>query len=405
MFTETVPTLEEITPEEKQEIREMRQKFLVLAERLKKIIFGRQQELGIVVAVNSFLVHVQREAWNRGVSTISFLGSPGSGKTTLAEAIGQQINGKFHLVNGLADMTPNQLMGHIEWLPHSEDGEAEWVHHPGFVPPGTDVFTFDEYNRSGGDLQSAFGHITTAGRMIVGGQTIDLAPPGHHLIVVLTANPPTSVGTRETGAFFADRTIATTIFRTPWDDDWYVEKLLSSKEHWEKVEEEGLLSAVLNPEDIVEAQKMFDKYTKGSVRANVYMISFLRKVVRLSQPYWYRELSDSDKKELPPVWQDMKKIPTAPLFEEIAGRTPQHFAELSRADSFLTYGKLETQIESVQRMAKSIFAHRIMCRLLEGGLDILYDAYGNDILTFTEDVLDWLLRSVPTPLDHSGERS
>lgn len=378
-----------------QEALQLRRKFLEVRERLKKIIFGPDQEFGIDVFTNACLVPTQWEEWNRPTHTVLFLGPPGSGKTTLGESIAHQVDAKFTTIAGLGDMTPSQLVGHTEYIRLTKDGDEEReVYRQGSIKVGINIVVFDEVSRANRELFNAFAHLLAAGKIMVSGVEVDIAPHDEPLIVVCTANPLFSSGTREIGDFLVDRVIASTIFRTPWHDDQYLNSLLSPSEHWRKIREDGLLTPILHPKDVTKIQHVFGELTKTTPEIRDYIKQIIRVVVGLSRPDWVSAFS---KKSLPSAWRGFKRLPREPFMHEVGGRVAQHLESLARADSFLTYDSTCTTVASVQRMTRAVFCHRIMYRLREGGQDILDAVYGNEIIPFLFDTLEWIVSTVPPP--------
>lgn len=373
-----------------EEMRRVREPIISVRNRLQKIIFGSDQWFGINTSTNVLLVPTQWEPWNRPVSTMLVIGPPGSGKTTHAEVLAHQINAKFTMIAGLGDMTPSQLVGHMEFIKRGEGIAEDEVYREGYIKIGRNVIILDEFSRMNKELYNSLAHILAAGSISVGGKVNEIAPPEEPLIVFFTANPTSSAGTRDPGDFLTDRIVAASIYRTPWHDDAHLRKIISPKEHWNKVQIEGLLEPVLTPRQVTEAQKFFSAHTRTPEEVVSYMMRLIRTIFSFSEFNWADKLP---KNILPKAWQRLKNIPTEPLMQELGGRAPQHLESLARADSFLTHLSLETLKPSVQQMARSVIAHRLLYRLRGGGMDIRADVYYDDDIRFVLDVIDLILAS------------
>ncbi len=107
-------------------------------------------------------------------------GPPGVGKTSLAQAIAESIQGDFRRIQMTSDLLPSDILGTLRMKPGAND--LEFRKGPVF----TNVLLADELNRTSAKTQSALLEAMAEGRVSVDGKTYSLPDP---FFVVATQNP------------------------------------------------------------------------------------------------------------------------------------------------------------------------------------------------------------------------
>lgn len=375
--------------------RELRAPFLKFRTFMSQIVFGFSQQFGHRIFSNSVLVPTQSEEWAKNVSTFTCFGPPASGKTTAAKAYSMLMACPTAFVVWGPELTSGQLYGFLDYNILDENGEP--LYRPGALTPGSyNMFICDELVRGAVSRLNDLGPIFAEGKIMIEGRIFDIAPPDEPLIIIATSNPLGSAGTKRASDFLVDRLIAGCIFDVPREN---LRQLLQPQKHWRRIREERLLSPVLTPQKIMETRKFFERETETTENVIDYMENMLTTIDILTRRNWADRFP---KESLPLKWRQMKRLPSSPLFHQMGGRVAQHLETLSRADSFLTYGSLTTIANktenSVQAMARGVFAHRFMYQIHEGGIDIRDAAHEEDILDFVKTATNWIVSLVPLPV-------
>ncbi len=376
-------------------IAELRAPFLQFRTAMSTIVFGASQSFGHRVFSNVVLVPTQAEEWAKNVSTWTCFGPPASGKTTAAKAYSMLMACPTAFVVWGPELTSGQLYGFLDYNILDESGEP--LYRPGALTPGSyNMFICDELVRGAVSRLNDLGPIFAEGKIMIEGRIFDIAPPDEPLIIVATSNPLGSAGTKRASDFLVDRLIAGNIFDVPREN---LRQLLQPQKHWRNIRDRGLLAPVLTPRVIMETRKFFERETNTPEHIVDYMENMLSMIDILTHRNWADKFPHDS---LPSKWRALKRLPSSPLFHQMGGRVAQHLESLSRADSFLTYGSLETvanQSENaVQAMARAVFAHRFMYQIHEGGIDIRDAAHEEDILDFVRTATNWIISRVPVPL-------
>lgn len=395
------------------ELQDIHDAFVRVRENMKRAIFGEHQEFGIRVQVNSFFVPTQYEPWGKYVCVFIAGGTPGSGKTTGAFAASSMMQAKVNFVPGVGDITPSRLIGYYESVTKSDDTVRK-VFHPGFIVPQRQFNIIDEISRQNTELQAPLANILEGGIIRLEDEDKLCAPEGDPCINHCTTNMAGSGGVKVMSEFLRDRMVAGAMLITPWKDTEHVEKLMDLKEHWEKVKREGILMPFLEPRDIIRGHEAIMKHVGPSPEIKAYQVRMLSGVVAdLARPDWARKYA------VPDYWKavyqgtsgnifsrkdkrrakESRELPREPFFHVIGGRVPQQYDGLVRADSFMTFGSLESTAVSAQQMLKAVLWHRLMFGLNTGGQKVLQHVYQNDLVPFLSDTLNWILSVVPLPKD------
>ncbi len=111
---------------------------------------------------------------------------PGTGKTSLARALGSTMKG----TNSRIQFTPDLLPGDVTGITVYDQKQGEFVFHAG--PIFANVVLADEINRASPKTQSALLEVMEEGQVTVDGETRHVAKP---FLVVATQNPIEQAGT------------------------------------------------------------------------------------------------------------------------------------------------------------------------------------------------------------------
>lgn len=111
---------------------------------------------------------------------------PGTGKTSLARAMGQTVNGTTTRLQ----FTPDLLPGDVTGVTVYDQATKTFEFHPG--PVFANVLLADEINRASPKTQSALLEVMEEGRVTVDGVT---RPVGAPFLVIATQNPVEQAGT------------------------------------------------------------------------------------------------------------------------------------------------------------------------------------------------------------------
>jgi MoxR-like ATPase len=143
---------------------------------------------------------------------------PGTGKTVLAKALANTIEGTHSRVQFTPDLLPSDVTGVTIW----DQAESRFVFHPG--PIFASVVLADEINRASPKTQSALLEVMEEGVVTVDGEGHSVGRP---FMVIATQNPVEQAGTYSLPEAQLDRFLIKTSLGYP-DHETAVELLMDS---------------------------------------------------------------------------------------------------------------------------------------------------------------------------------
>ena len=167
---------------------------------------------------------------------------PGVGKTSLAKAISQSIDGAMQRIQFTPDLLPSDVTGVQVYDP----GTREFVFHPGAV--FANIVLGDEINRASPKTQSALLEVMAERQVTVDSNPYSVPRP---FIVIATQNPVDHGGTYDLPEAQLDRFMCRTRVGYP-DHDSEIEILVGGT----RGHSTDALSAVMSTEDMVEMIKI-----------------------------------------------------------------------------------------------------------------------------------------------------
>lgn len=160
-----------ITPEQTAWFQET---FEALVENVEQVVLGKRHVIELAFTAMLAEGHLLLEDF------------PGTGKTSLARAMGQSVQGTSNRIQ----FTPDLLPGDVTGITVYDQKRGEFEFHPG--PIFSNIVLADEINRASPKTQSALLEVMEEGQVTVDGVTRAVGAP---FLVVATQNPVEQAGT------------------------------------------------------------------------------------------------------------------------------------------------------------------------------------------------------------------
>ncbi len=151
-----------------------RETFMALVDNVEHVILGKRHVIELAFTAMISQGHLLLEDF------------PGTGKTTLARALGQSVAGTSTRIQ----FTPDLLPGDVTGVTVFDQRRGQFEFHAG--PVFANVVLADEINRASPKTQSALLEVMEEGQVTVDGVT---RPVGDPFLVVATQNPVEQAGT------------------------------------------------------------------------------------------------------------------------------------------------------------------------------------------------------------------
>jgi MoxR-like ATPase len=148
--------------------------FAKLVANVEQTVLGKQHVIELMFTAMISEGHVLLEDF------------PGTGKTSLARAISESVDGSSNRIQ----FTPDMLPGDITGISVYDQKAGEWEFHSG--PIFSNVVLADEINRASAKTQSALLEVMEEGQVTIDGVTRKVGVP---FLVIATQNPIEQAGT------------------------------------------------------------------------------------------------------------------------------------------------------------------------------------------------------------------
>ena len=196
-----------------------------LVGNVEQAILGKEHVIRLVVAAMLTNGHVLLEDF------------PGTGKTVLAKALANTLDGTHSRIQFTPDLLPSDVTGVTIY----DQGKGLFEFHKG--PIFASIVLADEINRASPKTQSALLEVMEEGRVTVDGVSHEVGSP---FMVIATQNPVEQAGTYKLPEAQLDRFLIKTSLGYP-DSDTAVALLMDSATRARA----SLVSPIIKPESIV----------------------------------------------------------------------------------------------------------------------------------------------------------
>lgn len=305
--------------------------FEKLCDNVEKAVLGKRNVIRLVLTALLSEGHLLLEDY------------PGTGKTQLARALANTVQGSHARIQFTPDLLPSDVTGVTVY----DQGKGTFEFHPG--PIFHSIVLADEINRASPKTQSALLEVMEEGRVTVDGATRDVGRP---FIVIATQNPIEQAGTYRLPEAQLDRFLMKTSVGYP-DRNATVELLMNSSVR----DRATLVTPIITAPTVTQMAEMADQ-----VYIDQAIVAYVSALVDESRRHKHVRLGASMRGCLALV------------------RTAKVWA--------LSEGRSQVLPDDIKALAEPVLCHRLI-------LDP--EAMFNGVTV--EDVIGDLLTSVPAPTE------
>jgi MoxR-like ATPase len=305
--------------------------FEKLCDNVEKAVLGKRNVIRLVLTAMLSEGHLLLEDY------------PGTGKTQLARALANTVQGSHARIQFTPDLLPSDVTGVTVY----DQGKATFEFHPG--PIFHSIVLADEINRASPKTQSALLEVMEEGRVTVDGATRDVGRP---FMVIATQNPIEQAGTYRLPEAQLDRFLMKTSVGYP-DRNATVELLMNSSVR----DRATLVTPIITAPTVTQMAEMADQ-----VYIDQAIVAYVSALVDESRRHKHVRLGASMRGCLALV------------------RTAKVWA--------LSEGRSQVLPDDIKSLAEPVLCHRLI-------LDP--EAMFNGVTV--EDVIGDLLTSVPAPTE------